>query len=115
MNIEEVREYCLAKAGVTEEFPFDEDTLVFKVGGKMFLLTDLQEPTHINIKCDPEVAVVRRERYPEEVVPGWHMNKKHWNTVVTDGNISDEELRRWIDESYALVKASLPKKVREKL
>jgi len=115
MNIEEIREYCLSKPGVTEEFPFDEDTLVFKVGGKMFLLTDLQDPAWINIKCDPELAVERRERYPEEVVPGWHMNKKHWNTVVTDGSIPDDELRQWIDESYELVVAGLPKRERGKL
>jgi predicted DNA-binding protein (MmcQ/YjbR family) len=115
MNIEEIREYCLAKAGVEEGFPFDEETLVFKVGGKMFLLTGLDEPGRINIKCDPELAVERREQYPDAVVPGYHMNHKHWNTVVTDGPVRDDELRQWIDESYELVKASLPKKVREKL
>ncbi len=115
MNIEEIREYCIAKAGVTEEFPFDEETLVFKVGGKMFLLTDLEDPWWINIKCDPELAVERREAYPEDVTPGYHMNKKHWNTVNIDGVVPDDELRRWIDESYTLVVASLPKKVREKL
>jgi predicted DNA-binding protein (MmcQ/YjbR family) len=115
MNIEEIREYCLAKAGVTEGFPFDEETLVFKVGGKMFLLTGLDRPDRINIKCDPERAVERRERYPDAVFPGYHMNKKHWNTVLIDGEVSDDELRWWIDESYDLVKASLPKKVREKL
>ncbi len=113
MNIEEVRTFCLSKPGVTEGFPFDEDTLVFKVGGKMFLLTGLQDPVWINIKSDPEKAVERRERYPGEVLPGWHMNKKHWNTVRIDGSISVDELRQWIDESYDLVVKGLPKKVRE--
>ena len=115
MNIEEIRDHCIVKPGVTEEFPFDEDTLVFKVAGKMFLLTDLQEPWSINIKCDPELAVTRREKYPEDVMPGYHMNKKHWNTVNIKGAVPDDELLRWIDESYALVVEGLPKKLREVL
>ncbi len=115
MNIEEIRDHCIVKPGVTEEFPFDEDTLVFKVAGKMFLLTDLQEPWWINIKSDPELAVLRREKYPEDVTPGYHMNKKHWNTVNINGAVPDDELRRWIDESYDLVVKGLPKKLREEL
>ena len=114
MNIEEFREYCIRKPMVTEEFPFDETTLVFKVAGKMFALTDLEEDFKVNLKCDPELAVELRERYPC-VLPGYHMNKKHWNTVVVDGSVSDEVLREWIDNSYDLIVAGLPKKIREEL
>jgi len=114
MNIEELREYCLGKKGVTEEFPFDEDTLVFKVMGKMFLLTGLDKEFTINLKCDPEKALVLREKY-HAVQPGFHMNKKHWNTVRIDGSLSDELIFRWIDESYDLVKKKLPKNLQKKL
>jgi predicted DNA-binding protein (MmcQ/YjbR family) len=114
MNIEEIREYCLAKPGVTEGFPFDEETLVFKVGGKMFLLTDLENPESINIKCDPLDAIELRERYPA-VRPGYHMNKRHWNTVFLDGTVPDDLICRWIDDSYDLVVAGLPKKIRDRL
>jgi predicted DNA-binding protein (MmcQ/YjbR family) len=114
MNIEEFREYCLIKKGVTESFPFDETTLVFKVMDRMFALTDTLDKFSINIKCDPEKAVELRERYPA-VTPGYHMNKKHWNTVQIDGSVSDELLIKWIDESYDLIVAKLPKSVRGKL
>ena len=108
MNIEELRDYCLSKPGVSESFPFGEDTLVFKVGDKIFLLTGLTEHS-FNVKCDPEHAVELREHY-EEVRPGYHMNKKHWNTVRTDGALTNQQLRNMIDHSYELVFASLPKK-----
>ena len=110
MNIEEFREYCIQKKMVTEEFPFDETTLVFKVAGKMFALTDLEGDFTINLKCEPELAVQLRERYPC-VLPGYHMNKKHWNTVVVDGSVSDDLLREWIDHSYERVVYGLPKKI----
>ncbi len=115
MNIEEIREYCLKKAGVTEGFPFDEVTLVFKVGGKMFLLADLERAGRINLKGRPEAILKRREHYPGAVFPAYHMNKKHWCTVLTDSEIPEVELRAWIDASYRLVRDSLPKKVRETL
>lgn len=114
MNIEEIRDYCLAKPGVTEGLPFGEDTLVFKVGEKLFLLTSISTGTQFNVKCDPELAVELRERHPE-VRPGYHMNKKHWNTVHTDGSLSRKQLCEMIDHSYDLVLNSLPKKVREEI
>ena len=107
MNIEDLRTYCLAKKGVTESFPFDGTTLVFKVMNKMFLLTDLEEDLAFNIKCDPERAIELREHYPS-VLPGYHMSKRHWNTVRVDGSIDDALLYEWIDDSYRLVVASLP-------
>jgi predicted DNA-binding protein (MmcQ/YjbR family) len=115
MNIEELREYCLKKHGVEETFPFGEDTLVFKVMGKAFLLTGLGEtPLSFNVKCDPEKAVELREQY-SAVRPGYHMNKKHWNTITPDGSIADALAYKWIDDSYALVVAGLPKRMQEKL
>jgi predicted DNA-binding protein (MmcQ/YjbR family) len=114
MNIEEIREYCLAKKGAEESFPFDNDTLVFKAGGKMFALLSLENATSINLKCDPEHAVELRERYAE-ILPGFHMNKKHWNTVVYNGSLPDDLIRSLIDESYDLVVARLSKKQRELL
>ncbi len=115
MNIEALRTYCLAKKGVEETFPFGEDTLVFKVGGKMFLLTSLsQTPLQFNAKCDPDRAVELREEY-EAIIPGYHMNKQHWNTVIIDGTIPARLLNRMIDESYDLIVQSLPKKIREEL
>jgi len=114
MNIEELREYCLLKKGVTESFPFDETTLVFKVMGKMFALTDTENEFSINLKCDPEEAIELREKYLA-VQPGYHMNKKHWNTIYIDGSVSDEKLKAWIDDSYWLISNSLPKKDRIKL
>lgn len=113
LNIEAFRMYCLEKKGVTEEFPFDEYTLCFKVGGKIFTLADIEsKPLSFNLKCDPEKAVFLRETYAC-VKPGYHMNKKHWNTVVADGTAHPGLLREWIDDSYNLVVASLPKAVRQ--
>jgi len=102
MNIEAFRKYCLDKKGVTEEFPFDETTLVFKVMGKIFALTDLESEFSINLKCDPEKAIELREKY-SAVKPGYHMNKQHWNTITFDGSISDELIYSWVDNSYLLV------------
>ena len=114
MELEEVREYCLSKKGVTEHFPFDEFVLVFKVGGKMFLLTSIKERGDYNLKCDPEKAIELREKY-ESVKPGYHMNKQHWNTVTVDGSFSKKELIEWIDDSYELVFNSLTKKIKESI
>nr|WP_067062912.1 MmcQ/YjbR family DNA-binding protein [Mucilaginibacter sp. L294] len=113
MNIEELRDYCLAKPAVTEGFPFGEDTLVFKVGEKIFLITSLGQPS-FNVKCDPEKAVELREQF-DEVKPGYHMNKKHWNTVRTDGSLTNKQLRDMIDHSYDLILKSLPKKLQAEI
>jgi predicted DNA-binding protein (MmcQ/YjbR family) len=114
MNIEQFRDFCLALPGVTEEFPFGEETLVYKVMGKVFTLTNLDTFESINLKCDPEIAVELRERY-DGVTPGYHMNKKHWNTVDVHAGISDKLIYQWIRDSYDLVVDSLPKKVKEEL
>ena len=109
MDLGEFREYCLTKPGVSEETPFGPDVLVFKVAGKMFALAALDEvPTTVNLKCDPDLALDLRDRY-EQVSPGYHMNKKHWNTVEIASGIPDVELRKMIDHSYELVTRSLPK------
>jgi len=103
MNIETLREYCLCKPGAEETLPFGPDTLVYKVGGKAFLLTGLdEEQLRFNVKCDPDKAIELREEHPC-VLPGWHMNKKHWNTIVVDGSVSSKQLKEWIDDSYNLV------------
>ena len=112
MNIEDIRAYCLSKKGVTEEFPFGESALVYKVMGRMFLLTDLNSELSVNVKCDPLKAVELRERYPC-VTPGYHMNKKHWNSICIDGSVSDRLIREWIDHSYAKVLEKLPGKLKE--
>lgn len=115
MNIEELREYCIAKKGVTESLPFGPETLVFKVMNKMFLLASMDEtPLTFNAKCDPEKAIELREQYPC-VLPGYHMNKKYWNTVVIDGSISSTLLCEWIDDSYNLVVDGLTKKEKQQL
>ena len=115
MNIEEIREYCLQKKGTTESFPFDEVTLVFKVMGKMFALLPLDETDgRLNLKCDPQRAMALREKH-SGVIPGYHMSKKHWNTLVFNGSFTDVELREWIDQSYDLVVASLTKKLKNEL
>ena len=115
MNIEEIRDYCLAKPGVTEGFPFNDTALVFKVGGKMFALLDLSEEARgITLKCDPEKGVGLREQYPE-VTPAYHFNKKHWNTVDPSGSLPEELFLELIDHSYELVVKSLEKKDREAL
>ncbi len=113
MNIEEFYEYCLSKKGVEETFPFDEVTLVFKVMGKVFAITGLDnEAFTVNLKCDPDYAIELRESYPE-VQSGWHMNKKHWNTVEFDGSLPNKFLRELIDHSYDLVVKKLKKADRE--
>ncbi|MEO5984809.1 MAG: MmcQ/YjbR family DNA-binding protein [Ferruginibacter sp.] len=103
MNAEEIRDYALSKTGAEESFPFGNDTLVFKVKNKIFLLVSLDSsPLQFNVKCDPEKAVQLREEYPDYILPGYHMNKKHWNTNLT-GNISKKLLTDMIDASYNLV------------
>lgn len=114
MNIEEYRDYCMAKAGVTEHFPFDDNVLVFKVMNKIFALADVDLFVSINLKCDPERAIELRETY-DAVQPGYHMNKKHWNTIEMDGSIGDKLIRELIDHSYELIVAGLPKKDKEAL
>jgi predicted DNA-binding protein (MmcQ/YjbR family) len=109
MDLAQFREYCLSKSHATESTPFGPDVLVFKVGGKMFALATLDEvPTTVNLKCDPDLALELRDRY-DQVTPGYHMNKKHWNTVEIEGDIPDPELRKMIDHSYDRVAGSLPK------
>ncbi len=111
MELEAIRDYCLQKKGVTESFPFDEDTLVFKVGSKMFLLASLEKNT-VTVKCDPEKAIELRAEYPT-VVGAFHMNKAYWNSIHLDGMLPASLLRAWIDDSYRLVWAKLTKKERE--
>ncbi|MFZ4105651.1 MmcQ/YjbR family DNA-binding protein [Flavobacterium sp.] len=118
MNIQQFYEFCLSKKGVTEHFPFDEETLVFKVGGKMFCLTSLNQwekgtPT-LNLKCDPEQAEELRAEY-EAIIPGWHMSKIHWNTVAFNGDVSDKMMRELINHSYELVFKSLTKKIQKEI
>ncbi|HXP35767.1 MAG TPA: MmcQ/YjbR family DNA-binding protein [Chthoniobacterales bacterium] len=109
MNLETFRQYCLGKLNATESTPFGDDVLVFKVGGKIFALASLDEiPATANLKCDPDLALDLRDRY-EQVRPGYHMNKKHWNTVEIEGGIPDAELRKMTDHSYDLVVKRLPK------
>ncbi len=114
MNIETFRQLCLQKPGATEETPFGPETLVYKVAGKIFALTDIDSFESVNLKCDPERAVELREEH-EGITPGYHMSKKHWNTVLTDGSIKDALIRELLDHSYALVVASLSKKVQAEL
>ena len=115
MNTETIREYCIAKPGVTESFPFDTVTLVFKVGNKIFALLDTESrPTTINLKCDPERAVQLRDQFTA-VQPGFHMNKTHWNTITIDGSVRWHDVQEWIDHSYGLVKSGLSKAAREGL
>ncbi len=112
MDIESLREYCLSKKFVAEDFPFGEHTLVFRVKGKLFLLTTLNaQPVEFNVKCEPDRAVELREEY-SSIRPGYHMNKIHWNTVTLDGSIPAKLVKQMIDDSYRLVAASLPKKDR---
>ena len=118
MNIQQLYEFCLSKKGVTEHFPFDEDTLVFKVGGKMFCLTSLQqwekdEPS-LNLKCDPDRAEELRAEY-EAIQPGYHMSKKHWNTVRFHSDVNDKMMCKLINDSYDLVFSSLTKKIQAEI
>jgi predicted DNA-binding protein (MmcQ/YjbR family) len=115
MNIENYRNYCLSFPGASEDLPFDENTLCFKVMGKIFTICDIEEFESINLKCDPVKAIELREMYPDIVVPGYHMNKKHWVTVSMQHNLPDDLLKEWITDSYNLVVAGLPKKDSEKL
>ena len=114
MNIETFRDFCLSKKGVTEEFPFDEETLVFKVMGKLFALTNVDLFKSVNLKCDPEWAIELREKY-DAIKPGFHMNKKHWNTIEIDGSLSDSFIRQLISHSYDLVVEKLPKAMKVEL
>lgn len=115
MNIEDFREFCLSFNGVTEDFPFDdEDTLAFKVMDKIFAITNVEEFNGINLKCDPVKAAMLRDLY-EDVQPGYHMNKKHWNTVNPQGKLDDEIIKEWIKDSYNLVVEGLPRKKQKKL
>ncbi len=115
MNIEEIREYCISKSGVEETFPFDETTLVFKVMGKMFALLPLQsENCRINLKCDPDRALELRESH-HQIIPGFHMNKKHWNTVILEDGLKRVLLMELIDHSYELVVSKLTKKLKAEL
>lgn len=118
MNLETYYEYCLSKKGVTEHFPFDDDTLVFKVGGKMFALSSLQqwekgEPA-VNLKCDPERAVELRADY-EDIKPGFHMSKIHWNTIAVNKGVSDVMIKQLVDHSYELVFKSLTRKLQNEI
>ncbi|ARV07503.1 MmcQ-like protein [Polaribacter sp. SA4-10] len=119
MHIEQLRDFCIAKKGVTEHFPFDEDTLVFKVMGKMFLLSSLKKwesgEGAVNLKCNPERSLELREEY-EGITAGFHMSKKHWNTVlISNSNVSDTLLIELINHSYELVARGLTKKLKEEL
>lgn len=115
MNLEELREFCITQKGAEETTPFGPDTLVYKVMGKAFLLTGFENnPVQFNVKCDPEKAIELREQY-SCVIPGYHMNKKHWNTIVVDGFISNKLLEQWILDSYSLMVNGLTKKEKEVL
>ena len=118
MDIQQLYEFCQSKKGVTEHFPFDEDVLVFKVGGKMFLLTSLKEfeagNPFLNLKCDPDKAIELREQY-EAVLPGYHMSKVHWNSVYLKGDVSNKMVIELINDSYDLVFKSLTKKVQQEI
>jgi predicted DNA-binding protein (MmcQ/YjbR family) len=114
MNVEEVRNYCLSLKGAEEGFPFGEDTLVVKAGGRIFALFNLDGPPTINLKCDPDKALELREIYPS-IIPGYHMNKKHWNTILLDGSLPNPLILSMISHSYDLVFSSLPEKLRNEI
>ncbi len=114
MNIEELRDFCLSLKGVEEKLPFDNRTLVFSIKGKMFCATDTENYEFINVKCNPEEAILLREKY-DGVFPGHYMNKKHWNSVKTEGNIPDKLIEEWIKKSYDLVFAKLPQKSQKEI
>ncbi len=115
MNIEEFRDYCLSKKYVTESFPFDTTTLVFKVAGKMFALSGLEHhPTTVNLKCDPERAIELRSEY-DAIISGFHMSKKHWNTIEIEGNLPNNFIKELIDHSYNLVVKGMTKKQQKEL
>jgi len=115
IGLEQIREYCLSKNNVAEDMPFGEETLCFRVLGKIFLLTGINgKPLQINLKCDPERAIILREEH-ESIIPGYHMNKKHWNTLIIDGSLKYSLVKELIDHSHNLIVASLPKLVRDKI
>ncbi len=114
MDLEKVREYCLSKKAANESMPFDEDSLVIKVHNKIFCILNMKFPYSINLKCEPELALELRNDY-EGVSPGYHMNKKHWNTILLDSDIPEKLIKVWIDNSYNLVVKKLPKHLRENL
>lgn len=115
LNLELLRKYCLSKKGVTEDFPFDEETIAFRVAGKIFVLTNIYSvPLRVNLKCDPERAIELREQY-ECITPGWHMNKKHWNTVEMDGSLNSNFIQELLDHSYNETYKSLKKSEKDKL
>jgi predicted DNA-binding protein (MmcQ/YjbR family) len=114
MTFDSFFDYCISKKGVQETFPFDKTTLVFKVGGKMFALTDTVEFASVNLKCDPERAIDLRERFMA-ILPGYHMSKKHWNTVQIQSDVDDKLFIELVDHSYDLIVTSLPKKVRNEI
>ncbi|WP_298484389.1 MmcQ/YjbR family DNA-binding protein [uncultured Maribacter sp.] len=115
MNVEELRDYCIAKKGITEEFPFDEHTLVFKVMGKMFALCSLErKPPQVNLKCNPERAIELREAYDGDIIAGYHMSKVHWNTLFLE-QLPKDLIKELIDHSYALVVSKFTKKLKAQL
>lgn len=114
MQLDSLRDFCLALPFTSEDMPFDDETLVFKVKGKMFLLVDIPTCESINLKCDPEKAIILREKY-DGVTPGYHMSKKHWNTVALNGSISFSIIQEWIIDSYQLVVKGLAKKDRDEV
>ena len=114
MELQKIIDYCSDRKGATEDFPFDETTMVFKIGGKMFALLNLEKPFSINLKCDPDLAEILRERYTG-VTPGYHMNKKHWNTVALNSDIPEKELIGMIDHSYQLIFQKLTSKLKDEV
>ena len=114
MDITFFRSYCLSKAGTSEDTPFDANTLCFRVGGKIFAIIDIDSFESVNLKCDPERAMELRELH-SGIIPGFHMNKKHWNTVLFDGSVSDKLVLELVDHSYELIFGSLPKKLQQEI
>lgn len=114
MYLEEIRSHCLKKLATEESFPFDNQTLVFKVYGKIFALLDVESANRINVKCEPEKAIELREQYIA-VIPGYHMNKKHWNTILFNEDVPDKLILEFIDDSYNLVFDSLPKRIKNEI
>jgi predicted DNA-binding protein (MmcQ/YjbR family) len=112
MDIEEIRLYCLSKKGASESLPFDETSPVYKVMNKIFLIMNLEPPFSINVKCDPEEAIELRGKY-DTVLPGYHMNKHHWNTILVDKGLPNKLIMKWIDDSYNLIISNLPKKTQK--
>lgn len=114
MDIEKYRQFCLSLKEATEGTPFDEKTLLFSIKGKMFSSTNIETFELINVKCEPEKAIELREEF-EAVIPGYYMNKKHWNSIKMDNTISDQQIQEWIENSYELVVSTLPQKVQKEL